>query len=67
MDLDVFEPTEFALNLLYDRVVKGGVIIFDDYPYIEGGMKAVDTFINKFNLELQKLPFYMIPSFIVKK
>ena len=67
LDLDVFEPTEFALNLLYERVARGGIIIFDDYPYIEGAMKAVDTFLSKYDLKIQKLPFYKIPSFIVKK
>ena len=67
MDLDVFEPTEFALNLLYERVARGGIIIFDDYPYIEGAMKAVDTFLSKYDLKIQKLPFYKIPSFIIKK
>jgi hypothetical protein len=31
LDLDIDEPTYTALNLLYDRVVRGGIIVFDEY------------------------------------
>jgi hypothetical protein len=46
IDLDVFEPTKHALNFIYPRLVKGGVIIVDDYGFVTtpGVKKAVDLF-----------------------
>lgn len=31
LDLDIDRPTYASLNLLYDRIVKGGIIVFDEY------------------------------------
>lgn len=67
LDMDVMEPTEFALDRLYDRVVKGGYIVFDDYPSVAGEVKAVDRFLEKHDLNIQKIPYYAVPSFVVKK
>ena len=36
LDLDVYEPTKFVLNKLYNRVSKNGVILIDDYGQIKG-------------------------------
>lgn len=66
LDLDVFAPTEYALNLLYDRVVSGGVIVFDDYNSVEGETLAVDNFIKSNNLKLIKNSYYSVPSYVVK-
>jgi hypothetical protein len=67
LDLDVKEPTGFALNLLYERIVPGGLIVFDDYNAVAGETVAVDAFIEKHNLYLEKLPFYSVPSYLRKK
>ena len=66
LDMDVKEPTEYALDLLFDRVVPGGLIIFDDYSTVAGETDAVDVFIQKHRLQIQKLPFYKIPSYVRK-
>ena len=66
LDLDVFAPTEYALNLLYERVVSGGVIVFDDYNSVEGETLAVDNFIMRHNLNLVKSPYYSVPSYVIK-
>ena len=66
LDMDVKEPTDFALELLYERVVPGGLIIFDDYNSVAGETIAVDNFAIKFHLKLEKLPFYNIPTYIRK-
>jgi hypothetical protein len=45
-DVDLYQPTKIGLELLYDRVVKGGVVIFDEYGLVpwEGESRAVDEF-----------------------
>jgi Macrocin-O-methyltransferase (TylF) len=46
LDLDLYEPTKFALELLYPRVVHGGVICFDEYSLLTwpGETRAVDEY-----------------------
>jgi hypothetical protein len=45
-DMDLYEPTRFALHYLWDKVVSGGCVIFDDYLFdgTKGVKKAVDEF-----------------------
>ena len=64
--MDVKEPTEFVLDLLYEKLVPGGVVVFDDYGTVAGETIAVDNFLKKYHLNLEKLPFYKIPSFLKK-
>lgn len=66
LDMDVKEPTTFALEHLFDRVVKGGLIVLDDYNAIAGETDAVDDFLAGKKLSLEKLPFYSVPAFIRK-
>ena len=66
LDMDVKEPTDFALDLLYDRIVPGGIIIFDDYNAVSGETISVDEFISKHKLKLEKLSFYNVPAFVRK-
>ena len=66
LDMDVKEPTDFALELLYDRVVPGGIIIFDDYNAVAGETISLDEFTKQHHLKLEKLPFYNVPTFIRK-
>ena len=45
-DMDMYKPTLKALNLLYDKVVRGGIIIFDEYGCDEWGeSNAVDEWL----------------------
>jgi len=66
LDMDVKEPTDLALDLLYDRVVPGGLIVLDDYNAVAGETLSVDAFIRERGLRIEKLPFYNVPSFIRK-
>jgi hypothetical protein len=65
IDVDLYEPTKHILEKLFDRVTKGGIIIFDDYGAFAGTNKAVDDFFQN-NLEIKKLPFSHAISYIVK-
>ena len=67
LDMDVYEPTAFVLDKLFDRLVTGGLIVIDDYNTVEGATTAVDEFIVQHpNLKIEKLPYNNIPSFIRK-
>ena len=44
LDGDWYESTKVCLDALYDNVVPGGIVIFDDYLTYEGCKKAVDEF-----------------------
>ena len=46
LDMDIYEPTIFALNYLNNKIIKGGVILLDDYGFAScpGIEKAVKEF-----------------------
>jgi O-methyltransferase len=50
MDGDFYESIMDTLNNLYPYVVKGGIIIIDDYYYWQGASKAVHDFLSQHNL-----------------
>ncbi len=66
IDTDVYEPAVTILREMYDRVVKGGVIAFDDYGTFPGETKAVDEFFKDKKVSIKKFPFSHIPAFIIK-
>lgn len=45
LDADWYEATKLILEQLYDQVVPGGYLIFDDYARWVGSRKAVDEFL----------------------
>jgi hypothetical protein len=65
IDVDLYEPTKHILEKLYEKVTKGGVIIFDDYGAFAGTNKAVDDFFEG-QAEVKKLHFSNAISYIVK-
>lgn len=66
LDMDVREPTVFALESLYDRIVPNGLIVLDDYNSVAGETDAVDEFVSKKNLAIKKTHHYYIPAYIQK-
>jgi hypothetical protein len=64
LDMDVKEPTSFALEHLFDRVVPGGIVVFDDYTAVAGATQAVDEFLARHHVPIQKLPHYAVPAFV---
>lgn len=68
IDTDVYEPSKVGLEKLFDRVVRGGIIIFDDYGTVEGETLAVDEFLADKKYLIQKYPFsHSKPSYIIKE
>ena len=50
LDTDWYESSKYELEQMYNNVVCGGVIIFDDYYHWEGQRKATDDFFKKINM-----------------
>lgn len=68
IDTDVYEPSKLALNLCWDRVVTGGIVLLDDYAKIEGETLAVDEFLSDKKYRLHKFPFsHQKPCFLIKE
>lgn len=46
IDVDLYEPTLQSLQFFYDRVVPGGLLVCDDYGYVDcpGATRAFDEF-----------------------
>lgn len=44
LDTDWYESTRIGLEALYPKLVKGGVLILDDYGYWRGARKATDDY-----------------------
>jgi Macrocin-O-methyltransferase (TylF) len=68
IDVDVYRPTKVILEQLFNRVVKGGVVMFDDYGTVAGETRAIDEFLEKPEnaLLVEKLPISHIPAYIRK-
>lgn len=59
LDGDTYSSTEQALNVLYESVVPGGIIVVDDYYDFKGCREALYDFFKKNNINpaLQHYPF----------
>ena len=57
LDTDFFESTKKELEVLYPRLVPGGILIIDDYGHWKGSKKAVDEY---FKLDNNFLWFHRI-------
>ncbi len=67
LDMDVYEPTAAVLPEAFSRLVKGGILMIDDYNAVEGATKAIDHLLETYSyLKIEKLPFSHTPAFIVK-
>lgn len=66
IDVDVYDPTIVILENLYEKVVRGGVIMLDDYGVFPGETEAVEQFFKDKKVIIQKLPISHVPSFVIK-
>ena len=66
IDTDIYEPAKAALDVFGPRMVRGGVIVFDDYGTFPGETKAADDFLAASGLKINKLRLsHHIPSYVV--
>mmetsp|Transcript_2596 Transcript_2596/g.11112 ORF Transcript_2596/g.11112 Transcript_2596/m.11112 type:complete len:226 (-) Transcript_2596:811-1488(-) len=66
LDMDVYEPTKAVLDMLWERLVRGGIVVVDDYNAVGGATRAIDEFIRDKDIKLQKLSWSHVPCFFVK-
>ena len=63
LDFDVYEPTKAALEVLIDRMVPGGIIMFDEYAVHQWGeSNAADEILEPRGLQLKAVPWSMSPT-----
>lgn len=68
VDTDLYEPSRTVLEHFYSRVVRGGVVVLDDFGTVPGGTKAIDEFLAEHNVQLRKLSLsHWIPSYFIKQ
>ncbi len=67
LDTDIYEPSVTILKYLYPRMVKGGVVLLDDYGVFPGETTAVDEYFAGKKVKIRKLPFCVTPCYIVKE
>lgn len=52
LDTDWYESTKHEMKYLFPKLVKGGIIIIDDYGHWTGCRKAIDEYISNNNIKL---------------
>ena len=69
LDLDLYEPTIAVLSELYDRVVSGGIIAFDEInnPMWPGETEAFLEFFRDKSATLRKFPFEPARCYFIKQ
>jgi O-methyltransferase len=68
LDTDFYDSTLIELQVLWPRLVVGGILILDDYGHWDGARAAVDEYFQKYEIKnVLKIPFGGGPGRIVMK
>jgi hypothetical protein len=68
LDMDLYKPTYAALKNLWNNVVVGGVIVFDEYAYHSWSeSEAADEFIEEYGLKLHRTNIKAPTAYIIKE
>ena len=67
IDVDLYEPTKVSLENFFPHVVKGGVIVLDDYGAFPGANKAIEEYFDDKNYKIEQFRYSHSISFIIKK
>lgn len=66
LDTDIFEPAVCILENVWSRIVKGGILLLDDYAVFPGETSAVDAFFADKDVVIKRFAHAKSPSYIVK-
>ena len=68
LDMDLDEPTYCALEAFWDRVVPGGLVVFDEYAYHNWSeSNAVDRFFKSKNVKMISTNIHAPTAYIIKE
>ena len=67
LDTDLYEPAVTILENFYPRIVKGGLLIIDDYGVFPGETKATDDYFAGTDVRIRKLPYCTTPCYVIKE
>jgi len=67
LTMNFYEPTLIALESLYPKLSKGGIVICNGLNYASGATKALDEYLGISNLKLKTFDFYPNITYFVKE
>lgn len=67
LDLDIYDPTKHCLPILWSFLNKGGLILLDNYKAFPGETKAVNEFVVKNKIKINKTKFGKRIFYYLKK
>ncbi len=67
LDTDIYEPAVTTLENFYPKIVRGGVLILDDYGVFPGETKAVNDFFRNKNVKIKNFAFSKTPHYVIKQ
>lgn len=67
LDTDIYEPAVAILEHCWPRIVRGGILILDDYNVFPGETKAVDEYFKDKKIQIRKFSFSNTPCYIIKE
>lgn len=68
-DLDIYAPTKFLLETIWDKCVPGAIVVFDEFGLKEfpGESLAADEFFQEKNVQYRSIQWCYCPSMYVVK
>lgn len=67
LDLDLEHPTYDVLNVLWDKMSSGGIVVFDEYAYHSWSESlGVDRFFENKNIKINSLNYTTPSAYVVK-
>ena len=67
LDVDIYEPSVTILEYLYPRIVKGGILLLDDFGFFSGETQAIEEYFRKKKIKIKKHALSMTPAYVIKK
>jgi len=67
LDTDIYEPSVTILEYLYPRIVKGGILLLDDFGFFSGETQAIEEYFRKKKITIKKHALSMTPAYVIKK
>ena len=67
LDLDLAQPTYDVLNAAWDRVSRGGIVVFDEYAFHHWSeSQGADQFFKDKNVQIKNLNYIAPSAYIIK-